>query len=492
VATSSRRLDLLADGFAARQEDPLRAAQLLSDAGVGTILERVRFEAWLDALEHGNGKAALWREYLNARPPDDLASRARLGLARALAKQGQVTEVAAVLEDLPGNARNAADEVLLTLGLENLSDSAARRLAVEAPHRLRSIAPDLERQLVPTLTVEERLVRSVRWRDFGHPRTSAGELRALEWKGSDERRRRMEVARSDVEAGSPSRALRVLPSVSRSSVEELIIRAQAHRRRAWQRTPSGSARSAFVDCLEVASRAVEVADSDDPARLDGFSLIVECGTEADALEGALEAWSALEAMGWSNSQRRWLGRRLGVALARERGDADVVRDLASALPSHTRCIRFWSVESDPDSHPELVRLASEPVSDIYGQWARQQLEVAGPSTVDFGSPVQAGSPPPAVLWLLDQDAESAAAREWRRILSTRDHSPAEALAAAELANSRERNNETIRWLRVAYPELGTVEIWRAPSNVVRAYVLHEVPSGYSRYCLQRPAGMDGP
>jgi soluble lytic murein transglycosylase len=90
--------------------------------------------------------------------------------------------------------------------------------------------------------------------------------------------------------------------------------------------------------------------------------------------------------------------------------------------------------------------------------------------VDLAAAIPQGQPPPSVAWLLDHDAAAEAAREWRRIHSARGSSRGEALAAAELARELGRNNETIRWLRPAFPELGRLEMWRVPVNVVHAYL----------------------
>ncbi len=470
LATNEGRFELLDRGFAARQHDPARAAELFAEAGAGTILERVRLEAWFDVLQTAGGEVAQWREFLASGPPADLASRATLELAEALMKDGREAEAAAVLQASPAIKRAQADEMLVALGEGPWREPAGRRLAVAAPHRLRSAAPDLERRLLPVLTADERLERSQNWLAVGAPRTAASELRNLRWRGKDEQKRRLAVARAEVAAGSPSRALQLLPSVARAGVEELLVRGEAYRRRAWQRAPSRSSRAAFAGCLEAAERMVAAAEADDPLRTDGLRLVVECGTEAGALDRALAAWFALEAAGWTHDQRGWLGRRLGVAVAQRQGDMPSVSNLASTLPVHTRCLRFWSALSTSTGREELRQLASAPIPDIYGTWARELLDETDPPPVELRRRLQPCPPPRAVQWLIDRQALPEAAREWRRIHLARGSTPSEALAAADYANSRGRRNEAIRWLREAFPELGTVEMWRAPSNVVREYL----------------------
>ena len=63
-----------------------------------------------------------------------------------------------------------------------------------------------------------------------------------------------------------------------------------------------------------------------------------------------------------------------------------------------------------------------------------------------------------------------AAREWRRYAEHHQPSPAEAVAAAELAESLGWRNESIRWLRRGVPELGGIDTLMAPGNAVRAYL----------------------
>ncbi len=468
--STESRLDLLEQAFALRLQNPMRAAELFATAGPGAFLERARFEAWFEALELGDAAAEHWRVLLGDLPPVDLAVRARLSLAAALIDAAEISEAVVLLEGAVGEARVDADAMLVTLGDGPWRVPAARRLAVLAPRRLRQLAPDLEDRVVADLTVDEWLERATRWRAVGWPRTAATELRSLNWQGEEERRRRLGAARAELEAGSTSRALRLLPSVRNSDAEALVLRAETYRRRGWQRVPDADARRAFVDCLDVASRALASGGGDDALQMAGLRLVLECGTEGGDLDRALGAWWRLEAIGWQDEDRGWLGRRLGVAVAQRGGGADALHDLAGALPSHERCLRFWQVWGMDERDEQLERLADVPLADIYAVWARQSVGRAPPAAAELAPAEAPGQPPASVRWLMDHDAEGLAMREWRRIVAARGAAPQELLAAAEHAAASGNNNDSIRWLRAAYPELGAMEMFRAPSNAVRYYL----------------------
>jgi soluble lytic murein transglycosylase len=479
---------MLDQAFRLRHQDPDRASELFADAGRGAFLERARLEAWLETLELADATADKWRVLREQNPPDDLAVRARLGLADALIDAGEISEAAALLEGVPDQARTDADVVLVALGDGPWRESAAGRLAVLAPLRLRRAAPDLEDRVVVDLTDEQWLERAAAWRDAGWPRTAATELRAQRWQGEAEQRRRLAAARAELEAGSTSRALRLLPSVGNSGTEALVLRAEAYRRRGWQRVPDPVARRSFVDCLGVASRAVASGEGDDELSRAGLRLVLECGTEAGELERAIAAWWHLEAVGWRSEKRGWLGRRLGVAVAQRGGAGEVVHDLAGALPNHRRCLRFWQAWSAEGGDGQLAQIAGASPSDIYGTWARQSLGLTPPVAVELAPAVAPGQPPVSVQWLMDHDAAGLAMREWRRVVAARGGVPRESLAAAVHAAASGDNNTSIRWLRAAFPELGGVEMWRAPSNAVRSYL--PLPWHRELTAVAREAGIE--
>jgi soluble lytic murein transglycosylase len=461
---------LIEQALAVRSEDPGRAIELLVEADVGAVLERTRLEVWLEILDRHGSDSTAWRQFLASAPPPDLAIRGSLGLARALVDRGEHEAAAEVLENVPPAGRGQADALLVEMADGPWREPAARRLAVAAPATLRRVAPDLDRQVPATLSADELLDRGMRWQEGGRPERTVAELRPKRWRGPDERRRRLVLARAEVAVGSPTRALRLLPSAAQADGEQLMVRGQAFRRRAWQRAPDPNARSAFADCLSVANRALTVSGTARPVRLEALQLVLECGTEAGALEEALDAWWALEANGWRNDQRDWLGRRLGVALAQREGNDPRVHDLASSLPRHNRCLRFWAWLNDQDGREELRRLAEAPLADIYGVWARKLLGIAEPERLQLPAPVEPGDPPWSVQWLMDRDAISEASSEWRRIPNGWSSTRSEMLAAVGLSTSLSRHHQAIRWLVSAFPGVGTVKMDREPENAVQAYL----------------------
>lgn len=467
---ASERLELLDQAFASARHDPVLAARLFAQAGPGATLERVRLEAWLSALERSGAGERDWRGMADEDLPDDLDGRVALGLARALAADGHSAAAAEVLEGAPPNDRVAADLELMSLGDGNWREPAARRLAVAAPHRLRRVAPRDDDAALRGLGRVDRLERAAAWRLAGSPGRGAAELGSLRFSGDEERRRRHELARCEIAGGNPRRAISALHDVPVADPEAHLLRGEAYRRQGWQRFPHPSARASFDSCVDSARRGLEVSGGDASLARRSLRLVVECGTEAGRLDEALSAWWRAEALGWSDGPRDWLGRRLGIAVARRGGDPRSLVLLASSMPEHERCLRFWAALASPDRERELRALAGAKFSDVYGLWARAMTGEPAPDGVVLGPPVDPGPVPGPVAWLVDRGELDVAAAEWRRIRTLRGSWPAEGLAEAALADLRERPMDAIGALRAAIPELGTVAMDGAPVNAVRAYL----------------------
>ena len=122
-------------------------------------------------------------------------------------------------------------------------------------------------------------------------------------------------------------------------------------------------------------------------RREALQLVVECGTETNQLEDAAAAWWQLEGLGWVSTRRMWLGRRLGVALAQANRDRETVLRLASAMPAHERCLRYWAAAVSDNRSDELRELAAADIPDLYGRWALEALGQPRPRSVDLSSPV---------------------------------------------------------------------------------------------------------
>ncbi len=467
--TAPARDRLLDQAFGLVASDPAQAARLFAEAGEGTVLETARMENWADCLERTSASSGAWRDYLGAGPPPTSAARARLQLIAVLITEGDFGGAAAERLLLDDESGPAADDLLVTAGDDGIRLAAARRLAVTAPGRLSSFDRDLDRSLLTGLSPEERLQRSRSWLREGSPSRAAAELRSERWSGAAEIERRRELARAELDAGSPNRALRVLPDGRDAGSIDLTLRAQALRSRAWSQWPGGNFRQVFDDCRSAAARALalEPGGEDRDAAL---ALHLECATESGRLDAAFESWRLLEATGWDDRRREWLGRRLGVALTIRGGDPGKVSEIAGALPSQARCLKFWLASSAGSSGPDLEAIAAAPVPDIYATWSLEAVGRTPRPATRTVPPIAPADPPASVQRLLDAGAEKEAAREWRRIRRARQPSPGEAISGAGLSARLGQLNDSITWLRAGFPELGTIDLTAAPENAVEAYL----------------------
>jgi soluble lytic murein transglycosylase-like protein len=242
-----------------------------------------------------------------------------------------------------------------------------------------------------------------------------------------------------------------------------------------------------VECQKEAERVLD-ADPTADLGLRALALRLECATEAGRLDDAFESWRMLEAARWVNSRRDWLGRRLGIALAQRGGKEAQVLELARSLPAQQRCLQYWAGIAAPDGVPRLEHLAAAGIGDLYAVWSRTALHRPPPGAVELTQPIAPALPPPSVQRLIDNGAPSEAVRQWRRVRRLRGALPDESVAAAALAAGQGFTNEPIRWLRAGFPELGTVDTARAPSNAARAYLPLRWPE--AMIAAARESGLD--
>jgi soluble lytic murein transglycosylase len=466
-ATDAGPPTILDQAFSAAEDDPVRAIELFERSGVGAELERARLEAWARCLERIGAASDGWRRFLDDRPPQDLADRARLELIDELIEKGSIAEALDERRLLSPGRQADADAALLTAADDHVRYDAARRLAVSDPRALRSLDRALDDVMLREMAPESRLERARSLRQGGAAERAAAELRRHRWRGELEAERRREIARCELENGAPLRALRALPEASDSSADELVLRARAHRNRAWHLWPERSARAVFERCVDAAGR---VDDGDEAHRRDALELELECATEAGRLERAVASWWSLERSGWRDGRRGWLGRRLGVALAQQGDSPEAVRAIARALPEHARALRFWNAAATGEPGSELESLAKAPIPDLYASWARDDLGSPAGGVVKLRPDIDAAAPPASVRRLLDAGARRDAALQWQRLRRLRKTTPAEALGASELAAAVDLPIDAIRWLRAGFPELGTIHLDALPGNVVTAYL----------------------
>ncbi len=461
------RLEAIKSGLALRSDSPEAAAEAFSKAGVGSELERLRFELWLSALERGQVSPAGWTDYLDQGPPQDLADRARLALAQSLIDEGHMDPAWQIMAEVSENGRVRADVLRLEWS-NDIRDAAAVRLANVAPLVLRNEALSLEKAAVAGLGPEEAIERAVAWRQAGHPSRGAAELRSISVRGPLEGRRRLELARCELQRGSTSAALRVLPPLSRCDGDEALVRASSWRLRGWSRFPGPTAAEAFGNCLVAAQRAVSLTGGGSSQALE---LQLECGTEAGRLEPALAAWQSLAEINWRGSRRSWLGRRLAMAMARSGRFGEALKSVASSLKDHRRCLQFAAATEGPEIDREAVAgLVVVGIPDLYALWSLDEIGEAGPSRLDLPPPIKIVDPPPTVAWLMNLGEQGLASKEWRRMAAARGVLPGEALAAAAFEGDRGRPDLGIRWLRRGFSDLGGTAMDRVSVNAVRAYL----------------------
>ena len=439
---TSERERLLDQAFAVAASDPGRAASLFADAGPGSSLEKSRMAVWADCLERTDADADGWRRYLDDRPPEDLATQARMALISVLIENNSYVEANKERTLLPKDHETAADELFFASVDPFVKLDAARRLVVSKPSFLMDADRDLDRRLAANLSPREHLDRARSLRISGRPKQAASELRRLKWRGHDETTRRRELARSELSAGSPSRALNVLPSGAAARAEDHVLRSQAFRNRGWHLFPGRGDQKYFRDCVKAAESAIDVESSGD-LDLAAHVLRLECATQAGQLEVALESWRWLESHRSADPRREWLGRRLGIALAQSAHEMDTVRALARTLIRQERCLRYWTAVSSNDVS-ELQSLANVGIADLYAQWSRQAIAQTAVGAANFAPSVQTAAPPRSVERLLSAGLKSEALRQWRRMRRARHTTPSEAIAAADMAADHGWRTDSIR------------------------------------------------
>ena len=460
---------ILEQAFALSESDPARAISLFADAGPGPVLETSRMAVWAACLERATAGPDEWRRLLADQPPESLAIRARLALIRTLVDHGRENDAVSERPFVPLEELPEVDKILFASDDLEIRLAAAGRLVISSPSFLASADRELDRRLASNLSPDGLLERSRSWRLDGQPRRAASDLRRLKWKGEPEKRRRREIARAELGAGSPSRALNILPPARESEAEDHLLRAQALRNRGWHLFPGRGEKRYFADCIISAEAAIAKGDVGDDSQA-AYALRLECSSQVGRLSTALESWRLLEAERWNDPRREWLGRRLGVALARSTQDIEAAREMARSLPNHQRCLRYWLAAQSTDIQPDFRALADASIADLYGLWSREALSQPPPTPAKSGPPLNAAAPPKSVGRLLEAGQKSEALRLWRRIRYSRSTFPEEALAASEASAGHGWPTDSIRWLLSGFPELGTVDMDHAPENAIRAYL----------------------
>jgi soluble lytic murein transglycosylase len=75
-----------------------------------------------------------------------------------------------------------------------------------------------------------------------------------------------------------------------------------------------------------------------------------------------------------------------------------------------------------------------------------------------------------VAWLLDHATPAESSEEWQRLIAARRPSHGEAVAAAELAGRVGHHNTAIRTVLRVAPDIGSIAIAEAPSDLIAHYL----------------------
>lgn len=443
----------------AAPRDPSAAVVMFADIGPVPGLETVRETAWLEALRRCQAPSAQWEAYLADGPSEAHERDAELGLGQALLREEKPDRAALHLESAMRAGSVEAGELLAAHGSSELRRRAERWLAVHGPRSARFSAGSA---VVRSLSPEEKLQRARSLLRLDRATTALSELRAWYARGAVESERLRLLARAAVDADRPGTALQLLPSGRAADSGDHLLRARAWRQRGWDRFPRRSANRAFALALSEARRAL----SDPRVEQQAQEMIVEAAVETRQLEAAWRAWRRLAELGWDGTRRSWLGRRLGVALARE-GAVQRVHALEREIPEHARCLAFWRATLTGD-RAELSRLASEPALDVYAAW----LEADGkrePTELLPGPARGPGFVPGLVDDVLGRGHTDIARRLWWAAVESRGTDPAEAVALAAFELRHDRPVAAITILVGAFPELSTGRLSGVPKDVLAMY-----------------------
>ena len=390
-------------------------------------LAAIRLEA---ALERSSAEAALWRRAAEA-PwlPEGSSVRLLLRGAETLARQGRRTEALALLpapEVLPEQERWRSWGVVALAGLPERK-AACRIVALEAPERLATLCPeDSLAASVRSFNLQELVTHAEAWLRAGRP---AEALRAAQRAGTTGA---LVGARAALALRRPERALALL--VGNRSAPAHLLRAEAHRQRAWQ-AGEAERRRIFPEVIAAADAALRTADDEAvvaaPARLLQAEAFVELGRWERGL--GLLAASDPGLPRWE-----WVRRR-GLLLARDHPDlAAAVGGVASAGGQRGQRLAFFWLGRSAARHgdtAELERLRDGGFPDLPALWAARLLGGGSVSVQLSEEPPAPTGPPSWASPLLARGRVADVALGWR----------------AELERGPRSNPAWLTWVEFASP-----------------------------------------
>lgn len=389
------------------------------------FLAAARLEA---ALERSTASAALWQRAAQA-PwlPESVALRLLLKGAETVAGQG---ETAAAVELLPpleqlGDAERWRWWGVWALSGQRQREEACRAVAREAPERFSTVCPG------ESLALWTRDLSPIEWagqaQAWLRARRSA---EALEAAGRAGRAGAEVGAQAALALRRPEAALALLGSAS--SAQAHLLRAEAHRQRAWQ-AAEGEREKIFLQVIAAAAGALRAVGRDQAlgaqARLLQAEALLEVGRRERGL--ALLAASDITLPRWE-----WVRRR-GLFLARNDPALAVAsREVLNAGTQRgQRLAAYWLGRraAQEGNREPLQRLAASGFPDLPALWAALDLGARGVAVQLEAQPPAFAAPPAWASPLLAWGRVADVALGWRAELERAPRHAPEWLGWVELS-----------------------------------------------------------
>lgn len=390
-------------------------------------LAAIRLEA---ALERSLAEASLWRRAAEA-PwlPDGSSVRLRLRGAETLIRQGRRAEALALLpapEVLPEQERWRFWGVLV-LASPPEREAACRIIALVVPERFATLCPeDSLAAIVRSFNPQELVTHAEAWLRAGRLTEALRAAPRAEPAGA------LVGAQAALALRRPGKALALL--ARDRSPQAHLLRAEAHRQRAWQAGEAERRRifSEVIAAADAALRAANEAVVAAPARLLQAEAFLELGRWEHGLD--LLAASDPNLARWE-----WVRRR-GLFLARDHPElAAAVDGLRSAGAQRgQRLAAYWLGRSAArhGDNTALERLRDSGFPDLPALWAERLLGGGSVSVQLSEEPPAPASRPSWASPLLAWGRVADVAMGWRAELERGPRSNPAWLAWVEFASPR--------------------------------------------------------
>ncbi len=406
----------------------MTAFALAGPAQGAASLAAIRLEA---ALERSAAPAAFWRRAAEA-PwlPAGFGARLLLRGAEILVRRGQPAEALALLpapEELPAPERWRSWGVLALAGPHERKE-ACRTVAREAPERFASVCPEYSLEdMLGRLNPEDSARHAQAWLRAGR---LAEALRAARRAGPAGA---LVGAQAALALRRGDLALSLL--ASDRSPHAHLLRAEAHRQRAW-RAGEAERRRLFPQVIAAADAALRTAADEAEIGPQARLLQAEALFELGRWERGLTLLAASDA---SLPRWEWVRRR-GLFLARDNPAlAATPADLLSAgTPRGQRLAAYWlgRIAARQGNNDALQRLLGGGLPDLPALWAASHLGGDAPAVRLADQEAAPADPPAWASPLLAWGRVADVALGWRAELERGPRIEPAWLAWVEFASPR--------------------------------------------------------